>query len=139
MSPLIRRILAVVAGLIVAAVVVAGVEAASSVLYPLPEGIDHTDREAMTAAIAQLPTTAFLAVLVAWGLGALAGAWTAVRISGVAVTGYIIGALLLAAGVANLLAIPHPVWMWPGALVAVGAGTLAGVRSGPAIASTFRG
>ena len=93
----------------------------------------------MTAAIAQLPTPAFVAVLLAWGLGALAGAWTAVRISGVAATGYIIGALLLAGGVANLLAIPHPIWMWPGAVVAMGAGTLAGVRSGPAIASTVRG
>lgn len=139
MSPLIRRILAVVAGLIVAAVVVAGLEAASSVLYPLPEGLDHTDRDAMTAAISRLPTPAFVAVLFAWGLGALAGAWTAARISGVVATGYIIGALLLAGGVTNLLAIPHPVWMWPGAIVAIGAGTLAGVQSGPATLPAVRG
>ena len=128
MHPMLRRVFALVAGLLVAVVVVGGVEGLSSRLYPLPAGLDYNDREAMTAAIALLPAGAFVAVLVAWGLAALAGSWVAVRMGGHAGIGYLIGVLLGTAGIANLLMIPHPLWMWAGAAIVIPLGTLVGVR-----------
>ena len=128
MHPMLRRVFALVAGLLVAVGVVGLVEGLSSRLYPLPPGIDYNDREAMTAAIAMLPTGAFVLVLVAWGMAALAGSWVAVRIGGHASLGYLIGFLLAAAGLANLAMIPHPAWMWVGAAIVIPLGTLAGVR-----------
>lgn len=128
MHPVLRSVLAVVAGLGLSVAVVGGVEALSSRLYPLPEGLDYNDRAAMTAAISQLPAGAFVAVLVAWGLGALAGSFAAVYVSGRDAPGYLIGVLLGAAAIANLLVIPHPLWMWVGAAILIPLGTLIGVR-----------
>lgn len=128
MHPVMRSVLAVVAGLGLSVAVVGGVEALSSRLYPLPEGLDYNDRATMSAAISQLPAGAFVAVLVAWGLGALAGSFAAVYVSGRAALGYLIGVLLGAAAIANLLIIPHPLWMWVGAAILIPLGTLIGVK-----------
>ena len=65
------------------------------------------------AAIAALPTGAFAMLLVAWSLGALAGA----SVAAVMARGrprraaLIVGAVLLAATIANLVMIPHPAWV----------------------------
>lgn len=123
-----RSVLAVGAGLGLSVAVVGGVEALSSRLFPLPEGLDYNDRTAMTTAISQLPAGAFVAVLVAWGLGALAGSFAAVYVSGRDALGYLIGVLLGAAATANLLTIPHPSWMWGGAAILIPLGTVIGVR-----------
>ena len=64
----------------------------------------------------------------AWGAGALAGAWTAARIGGRAGLGYLIGLLLGAGAIWTMLLIPHPLWLWVSAAVMIPAGTLAGVR-----------
>lgn len=130
MHPMLWRVFAVVAGLAVAALMVGVVEGLSSWFHPLPAGIDYNDRAAVAAAISALPATAFMAVLVAWGLGALAGAYAASRIGRHAGIGYLIGVLIGAGAVANLLMIPHPIWMWAGAAIVIPLATLAGVRMG---------
>lgn len=128
MHPVLRSVLAVVAGLGLSIAVGGGVEALSSRLYPLPEGLDYNDRAAMAAAMSQLPADAFVAVLVAWGLGALGGSFAAVYVSGRDALGYLIGVLLGAAAIANLLMISHPSWTWAGAAILIPLGTLIGVR-----------
>lgn len=86
----------------------------------------------MTTAISQLPAGAFVAVLVAWGLGALAGSFAAVYVSGRDALGDLIGVLLGAAAIANLLMIAHPSWMWVGAAILIPLGTATGVRNSSA-------
>jgi hypothetical protein len=139
MHPMLWRVFAILGGLTVAALTVGVLEWLSSLFHVLPAGIDYNDRAKMTAAISALPASALVAVLVAWGLGALAGAYAATRIGRHAGIGYLIGVLIAAGAVANLLMIPHPVWMWAGAAIAIPLGTLAGVRmagvpAGPAAA-----
>jgi hypothetical protein len=58
-------------------------------------------------------------VIVAWILGGVTGGWTATRLSvrRTAVHGLVVGALLTAAGVANNLMIPPPLWFWIASLV----------------------
>lgn len=128
MHPMLWRVFAIVGGLAAAALTVGVVEWLSSLFHLLPAGIDYNDRANMTAAISALPASAFGAVLVAWGLGALAGAYAATRIGRHAGIGYLIGVLIAAGAVANLLMIPHPAWMWAGAAIVIPLGTLAGVR-----------
>ena len=128
MSPLLRNVLAVVAGLAAAVAVVAVVEGLSARVFPLPEGLDYSDRTAMAEAIGNLPAGAFVFVVAAWGLGALAGAAVATGISRRVGPGYLIGVLLLAAAVSNLLMIPHPGWMWAGGIVVILLGTMVGSR-----------
>jgi MFS family permease len=114
-----RSILAVLAGVIVGGVLIAAVEAVSSVVYPLPPGVDHHDYESLRQHVEQLPLGAFLFVLAAWAIGTFAGAWVAASLATRArfVHGLVVGAFFLLAGVLNMLMIPHPAWMWAGALL----------------------
>lgn len=116
-------ILALVAGAVVAVLVIAGCEQIGTLLHPPPPGLDMHDRAAMTAFIATLPWTAFAVVLVAWGLGVLSGGWVAGRLAPTGPALHALGiTLLVAAGaVANMLMIPHPVWFWISALLVIAA------------------
>lgn len=122
-----RSILAVVGGLLVCGLVVFGVEAIGSRVFPLPFGLDPTDPEAVRAAVAQLPSGAYLFVLLAWFLGPLAGAWVAARFAPGSpfVHGMVVAGLVVASAVANMLMLTHPFWMWvAGPIVILGAGWL---------------
>ena len=125
-----RSVLAVLAGAVVAGVLIAIVEAASSAVYPLPPGIDLHDHEAMRQHIHSLPIGAFVFVLAAWAIGSFGGSWVAARLATRArlVHGLIIGALFLLAGILNMLMIPHPWWMWVGGIVALAGSSYLGAR-----------
>jgi hypothetical protein len=131
MHSVVRSVLAVAAGLATALILVVGVEAVSSKMYPLPPGVDQGNPESLAAAIARLPVGALLGVLVAWGLGAFGGAFTAARLGSRRPLGLLVGTLLLVAAVGNMLAIPHPIWFWFAAFVVIPATTMAGVRLVP--------
>ena len=130
MPPMVRSILVVLAGLVASILVVAGTDAIVSSLHPLPPGTDMTNREALRQAAAALPVSAFVILLVGWSLASLAGSFVAARWAGKApVThGLLVALILLAATVANLVAIPHPVWMWPAALMLIPFAGWMGVR-----------
>lgn len=125
-----RSVLAVLAGTVVAGVLIAAVEAVSSAIFPLPPGLDVHDYEAMRRHIDALPIGAFLFVLAAWAIGSFAGSWVAARLATRArvVHGLIVGALFLLAGVLNMLMIPHPWWMWVGGILALAGCSYLGAR-----------
>jgi hypothetical protein len=128
--PILRSALAVLAGVAVAAIVVAIVEAISSQVYRAPPGLNLADPAAMREFIRGLPAGAFVFVLAGWALGTLTGAWTAARLADRSplVHGNIIGTLLLGTGVANMLMLPHPAWMWVLGVIAFVACGYAGGR-----------
>ena len=125
-----RSVLAILAGTIVAGLLISAVEAVSSMLFPLPPGLDLHDYEAMRQHIDTLPVGAFLFVLAAWAIGSFGGSWVATRLAGRAklVHGLIVGGLFLLAGVMNLLMIPHPAWMWAGGILTLVAPSYFGAR-----------
>ena len=107
-----RKILAVVAGVILAGIVVYAVEAIGHQVYPPPEGLDMKNMEAMKAYVATLPAGALLFVLLAYALGSFAGGWLAAKI---ARTSQIhlpltVGGVQLLFGIINIVMIPHPTW-----------------------------
>jgi hypothetical protein len=111
---MLRRILSVLAGMVVAFFCVTLVEAVSARIYPLPAGVDVSDERSLRDAMAHIPTGAILLVLAGWALGSLAGGLTAGRIARALRPALIVGVLLLAVGLLNLRMIPHPVWVWVG-------------------------
>jgi hypothetical protein len=122
MRSVLRSIGAVVAGFIVASIVMMIIESINGrVLYPelgkAAEGI--TDRERIRALVAGAPVGALLVVIVGWILGGIAGGWSTARLSARATVrhGLILGALLTLAGVANNLMIPPPLWFWIASLI----------------------
>lgn len=114
MGGVMRSIVAVLAGMIVFAFLVMAIEAVGMMIFPPPPGTDMADPEAARAAMANAPMGSLLVVLLAWIVGTFAGAWTAARIARRAPVGHglVVGVLGLAAAIANMLMIPHPIWFW---------------------------
>jgi hypothetical protein len=125
-----RRIGAVVAGLVVAFVLVQAAEMGVHAMYPFPAGMNERDMTQIKAFVATLPTQAFALVLAGWLLGTLAGTFIAAKIGRSRVPAYIAGALLLCAGVANSILIPQPVWFSAVSFVTYVGGTLVSARLG---------
>lgn len=105
-----RAVLGTLAGLGVAVAVVAVLEALGHSLFPPPADLDLSRPEALSTLMSRLPRGAIVAVLVAWTIGAFAGAATAARITGLESSAVIVGVLMLAAAAWTMLQIPHPLW-----------------------------
>jgi hypothetical protein len=84
----------------------------------------------MKAWVRQLPTGAFLIVLCGWVLGAFVGGLVAAKIQPATWLRHavLLGVLLLAASVMNMMKIPHPAWMWIGAFLFIVPGAYLGAR-----------
>jgi hypothetical protein len=110
---IIKKIFAVILGLVVGSLFITLVEKVNGTMYPLPEGMDATDMEAFKAFVAGLPDQAFILIFIGHICGALVGglvAWLIVK--NTIIPSIIVGALFTVAGLFNLFMIHHPWWMW---------------------------
>jgi hypothetical protein len=116
-----RKIFAVVLGVVVAVVVIIAIEALGHAVYPVPEGLDITNTEAMQAYVAGLPIGALLFVMGAWLVATLAGGLLACFIARETPLVYsaIVGGLVLLGTIINLISIPHPSWFSITSLLAI--------------------
>jgi hypothetical protein len=121
MQPTIRSALVLLAGVVVAVLIVTLMDTVAGSIYPLPAGIDRGNPESMRQAVAGLPIGAFLVLLAGWVLAAAAGSYVAARLAthARAIHGLIVALFVLVATVANLAAIPHPTWLWPATIIAI--------------------
>src|SRR5687767_10795441 len=121
MHPLIRSALVLLGGVVIAVIVVSLMDGVVISIYPLPAGTDPRNPESLRPAIAALPATAFLLLVAGWALAAGAGSYLAARLAtqSAATHGLIVALFVLVATVANLARIPHPLWMWPAAIILI--------------------
>jgi hypothetical protein len=105
------------AGLVVAFLCVWLIEALGHSIFPLPTGTDVTDPADQARLMETMPFAAKAVVLIAWFVAALAGGWVGNRIAERALPGWIVAILIIAAGVATMVMIPHPAWMWAGGII----------------------
>ena len=121
MQPTVRSALVLLAGVIVAVIVVSLGDAVAGSIYSLPAGIDRSNPESMRQAVAGLPTAAFLLLLAGWVLAAAVGSYVAARLASHAraIHGLIVAVFVLVATVSNLAAIPHPAWLWPATIILI--------------------
>lgn len=136
MKAVVRSILAVVVGFVLASAVMLLVESVNGrVLYPElgKAGAGMTDREQIRALFATAPTGAFLVVMFGWALGSFVGGLAATWIGQQAPYRHalILGVLLTLAGVANDLMLPPPLWFWIVGLVVFIPAACAGARLVP--------
>lgn len=108
-----RTMFGVLAGVVLAWLVITLSQLLSAALYPPPSNLDLRDPAALAEFIAAAPVTAMACVLAGYGMAAFLGGWVAAKISrqhrpGAALA---VGALVLAGAIANTLLIPHPLWM----------------------------
>lgn len=106
-----RKFLGVIAGVVALGLVVWVVEAISHTIWPMPVGIDPKDPAQLAKVMDLVPLAAKIAVVVAWFLGAVAGAWVGAKVAQWPTAGWIVVAIGICLGVMTLFMIPHPLWM----------------------------
>ena len=112
MHPILRNVLAVLAGIIIGSIVNMALVYAGPVLIPLPEGADVSSPEALAASMPLFEPQHFLFPFLAHALGTLVGAFAAAKL-GVGSKmrlGIILGAWFLVGGIANIYMIGGPLW-----------------------------
>ncbi|MEC8930467.1 MAG: hypothetical protein VYB08_03565 [Candidatus Latescibacterota bacterium] len=110
-SPMVRALLAVIAGIAVSRLSIDLLESIGHSMYPRPEGLDpYGDPEGFAVAVKQMPTGALAVVLLAWAMATFIGAWLAARIVGRPFYGLLVGGVMMLGGVSKIVAVPHPWW-----------------------------
>jgi hypothetical protein len=110
-NPIVRSVLATLAGLVAAMVMVGIVEMMGHAIFPPPEGLDVTNPADQARLMDVIPLGAKIAVVVAWFLGALAGCTVAAWLSRSIRPGWVLAGLLVLGGMYTTQMFPHPVWM----------------------------
>lgn len=119
---MVRKITAVVAGILVVGLVVMVLQQISAAMHPIPEGLDPFDRDQADAFrdhMAAMPAGAWALAFTSELIGAFAGAFAAGKIarSGVRWISAIIVGVALLGSTANWMAFEHPTWFIAGQLI----------------------
>ena len=116
-NPIIRAIVAIVAGVLVAGIVVGILEMVGHLIFPPPEGIDPTNPDDQARLMEVIPLGAKIAVVVAWFAGSFVGAAVAMMIGKKAFHGGVVAGLMVAGSLATTQIFPHPMWMMVAAVL----------------------
>ncbi|WP_282113296.1 hypothetical protein [Maribacter stanieri] len=112
MNPIVKNILAVVAGLIIGSVVNMLIIMVSGSIIPPPEGGDITTMEGLKATMHLFEPQNFIFPFLAHALGTLVGAFVAAKIaaSRKMLMALIIGLFFLIGGTINIVLLGGPMW-----------------------------
>ena len=129
-----RSVVAIVAGVIVAFVTVMLIDTLNHAVFPPPEGLDFSDPDAIRPYLATLPVGAFLLILASSVVAAFIGTLLACHIGrgNPLLYGGVVGGIILAATIANFIAIPHPHWLSAATVVGIVLSTLLAMKLAPA-------
>jgi hypothetical protein len=111
---ILRSVGSVIAGLIVAFILVIAVEVIGSNLHPFPPGIDPNDMEACKAHVAKFPAYVLALVVPLWGATVFVSSWLATRLGTGRhpAHGFVVGAIQFVAVAFNMSLLPYPIWFW---------------------------
>jgi hypothetical protein len=112
MNPILKNILAVVAGIVVGSVVNMTLISVSGSIIPPPEGADVTTTEGLKASMHLFKPKHFIMPFLAHALGTLVGAMVAGLIAANSKMkyGFSIGIAFLIGGIASVFLLPSPTW-----------------------------
>lgn len=111
---IVRIILAVVLGILATSIVVGLVQQLGHYLYPLPEGADPNNPEAIKEYVENAPFMAIFFVILSYAAAAFVGGFVATFIAGdrKKIYAICIGILFLATSIYMMTIIPSPIWFW---------------------------
>jgi len=112
MNPILRNILAVIAGVFIGGALNMGIIMISSSIIPPPEGADLTTMEGLKAAMSLMTPKHFLMPFLAHALGTLLGAFIAALIATKNKMRFAmgIGIWFMIGGIINIIMLPSPMW-----------------------------
>lgn len=112
MNPIIRNILAVVAGIIIGSIVNMAIITVSGSIIPPPEGADLTTLEGLKASFHLMEPKHFIFPFLAHAIGTLVGAYLAAVIAATYKLKFalVIAVVFLIGGIMNICMLPSPIW-----------------------------
>ena len=112
MNPVVKNILAVVAGVVVGSIVNMGIIMISGSIIPPPEGGDITTMEGLKATMHLFEPKHFIFPFLAHALRTLVGAFVATKIAATRkmLMALVIGLFFLIGGTANIAMLGGPMW-----------------------------
>lgn len=112
MNPILRNILAVLAGLVLGSIANMALIQLGLHLFPFPEGFDMSNPESMSTHKHLIEPNQLLFPWLAHALGTLVGAAIAARLAAQhhLVMGMVVGLFFLAGGIYMAVAVPAPLW-----------------------------
>jgi hypothetical protein len=112
MKPFARNIIALITGLVVGGFVNMGIIMISGSIIPPPEGADITTMEGLQESMHLFKPIHFLMPFLAHALGTLVGAFVTALIAATDNMrwGLVVGVFFLLGGIANVVALPAPLW-----------------------------
>ncbi|SUX48988.1 hypothetical protein [Chryseobacterium indoltheticum] len=111
---MVRKILAVFAGVIAASICIWAIETINHLMFPYPEGIKPTDMEEFKAYVQTLPFLGKFMVIIGYAVGALVAGFISTKISkdGKPTAAIICGIVFLVFTIYNMTVLPTPIWFW---------------------------
>ncbi|WP_262152472.1 hypothetical protein [Chryseobacterium foetidum] len=111
---MLRKIFAVIGGIVVANLIIFLVEAIDHLLYPMPKGVTYENVEAFREYVQNLPMEAKMIVIFGYAFAAFSAGFVSTRIAKDRRPYYAIfcGAVLLSLIILNFSMLPTPIWMW---------------------------
>jgi len=112
MNPIVRNVLAVIAGVFIGMIVNMGLITISPSIIPPPEGVDLSDMESLKANMHLFQPKNFIFPFLAHALGTMVGAYFTARIAATHKMKFAlgIGGFFLLGGIANVMMLPSPTW-----------------------------
>jgi len=112
MNPILKNVLAVIAGIIIGSIVNMGLINLSSIIIPLPPEVDSSNMESIKANMHLYQAKHFIMPFLAHALGTLVGALVATKIAASHKIKFAlgIGLLFLSGGVMMVMELPSPMW-----------------------------
>lgn len=111
MNPILKNILAVIAGLVIGSMVNTAIIMVSQSIIPLPAGADNTTVEGLKASMHLFEPKHYIFPFLAHAIGTFVGAYICARIAAhKMVLAMFIGLFFLAGGVYMVMMVPSPIW-----------------------------
>lgn len=110
---MIRKILAVIGGLILAVFTFMIIQMIGGMIFGMPGDLDFNDKTAVAAYMAKMPLGAFILLAFGYALGSFLAGITVrfISKSDSLLLPLIVGGALTLAWLMNIWTIPHPIWM----------------------------
>ncbi|RZK19366.1 MAG: hypothetical protein EOO43_11790 [Flavobacterium sp.] len=111
MHPILKNILAVIAGIVIGGLVNSAIIMISGSIIPPPNGVDITTEEGLKNSMHLFEPKHFIFPFLAHAIGTFVGAYIAARISTKKVLfAMLIGAFFLIGGIWMVIILPSPIW-----------------------------
>jgi hypothetical protein len=112
MNPILKNILAVIAGIIIGSIVNMALIMLSGAVIPPPAGVDPTDMESLKANMHMFEPRHYIFPFLAHAIGTFVGAFVAAKIASTheMKLAYAVGVFFLIGGIANTFMLPAPSW-----------------------------